>query len=442
MLLDSLEMVGLQHSMRMDMRALPLLAFTAELLALDAAELDARMEHEVATNPAIQLNRRCCRCGALTVAAVCPRCRFSHPVETDRVAAAASARAELLADARALAPHAVALVVEAVVASLNPRGLLTETTPEAIQALVGCSSAELERALQAVRRAGPAGVACFDARTCLLAKIDEASGQDNDLEHDWDLPRRIVASHLAALASGDLDAIAARLGVSVEEVAAAAIKIRNQLTPYPDIDLHDDGALPPPPPDIVFTARQARVEVEVNDPWRGAVKISEDFAQPCALVPDQAARAFMRDQTGRARLLVAALDRRRKTIEAVASAVAFHHQETLLAGSSSYSPLHRRDVAAKLGVHESTVSRAARHRTVRLPDGKVVPLAALFGSGHDVRTCLAGLMASGERRSDQQFADLLRSRGIVVARRTVAKYRHQIVAFASSSRQRSVPELV
>jgi RNA polymerase sigma-54 factor len=333
-------------------------------------------------------------------------------------------------------------VVEAIVVSLNQRGLLTETTPEAIQALVGCSPAGLSTALEAVRRAGPAGVACFDARTCLLAKIDAAGADGDDPEDDWALPRQIVDGHLAELASGDVNAIATVLGVTADEVVLAASQIRHRLTPYPDIDLRDDGPASLPAPDVTFSAGKAGIDVEVHDAWRGALRVCPEFVQTGVLVPDRDARAFVREQIGRARFLLAALDRRRTTIEAVASAVASHHQEALLAGSSSYSPLHRREVAAKLGVHESTVSRAVRHLTVRLPDGKVMPLAALFGCGHDVRACLADMMASGVRRSDQQFADLLRLRGMVVARRTVAKYRRQIGACASSSRQPSVVEMV
>ncbi len=94
--------------------------------------------------------------------------------------------------------------------------------------------------------------------------------------------------------------------------------------------------------------------------------------------------------------------------------------------SNRYGQLRRRDVATALGLHESTVSRAVKDRTAELPDGRVVPLATMFGSGHDVRPAVARLLATGQKCSDQRRSEMLRAQGIFAARRTVAKYRREM----------------
>jgi RNA polymerase sigma-54 factor len=398
----------------MEMRTVPLLAFAAELLALDAYQLDERIQHEVSNNPALKVTRRSQQCGD----------RRARPAREDR--ARPSARAELLTEAMAAAPRTSRHAVEAVVASLNRHGLLTHTSPGEIRSLAGCTADELEHGLSAVRDVGPAGIACFDARACLLAQMESAVNEER--QPDWALARRMVEAHLPDVANGDLDAIAKTLGVEVDAVESAINLIRRHLTPYPDIDLSDDYPGPGAAPDIVFHLVDDAVAVEINDPWQGRIRISPEFNRAAAGEEDLEVRSFMRQQVTRARLFIAALDRRRATVERVAAAVAAHHLEALTRGSTMYRPLRRRDVAAALEVHESTVSRAVKDRTVQLPDGRTVPLATLFGGGHHLETVLARLMATERKCSDQQLSDMLRAEGIHVARRTVAKYRRQLVS--------------
>jgi len=77
-------------------------------------------------------------------------------------------------------------------------------------------------------------------------------------------------------------------------------------------------------------------------------------------------------------------------------------------------------------VHASTVSRAVRHRSARLVDGTTVPLRRLFGAHHDVRAAVAELVRREPRPSDAAIAAALAEQGHHIARRTVAKYRHDL----------------
>ncbi len=409
---------------RMEMNTVPLLAFSAELLALDASQLDERIQHELSSNPALRVTRRCGVCGAWAPATICRACRRARPT-IPAEGAGLSARSELLVEALAVAPRAARRAVEAVIASLDQHGLLTRTSPDEIRVVARCTAHELEQALRAVREVGPAGVACFDARSCLLTQIDELS-HESAQPGEWVLARRIVDQHLPALAAGDVPALAAALPAEVTDVQLAGDLIRRRLTPYPDIDLSDDHPGPGAPPDIVFRHTSGGLVVEVNDPWQGGLTVSAEFDLVATRATDRQVRHFMKQQLQRARLLVAALDRRRATIHRVATAVAAHHHDALVAGSPIHGQLRRRDVAAALDLHESTVSRAVKDRTAELPDGRVVALATMFGSGHDVRAALARLLATERKCSDQRLSEMLQAQGLPVARRTVAKYRKQM----------------
>ena len=79
-----------------------------------------------------------------------------------------------------------------------------------------------------------------------------------------------------------------------------------------------------------------------------------------------------------------------------------------------------------MGVHESTISRAVAHRRASLVNGHIVALDAMFGSNQDAYAAVAELCTARPRPPDREVADVLAGRGIVISRRTVAKYRRAL----------------
>jgi RNA polymerase sigma-54 factor len=129
----------------------------------------------------------------------------------------------------------------------------------------------------------------------------------------------------------------------------------------------------------------------------------------------------------RASAFASRLLERSATLARIASHVADRQRRYLRHGSIAHAPLTRAQVAADLGLHQSTVSRAIAGKRVRLPDGRVVPFADLFGSTRSVQEHLLAVVGAEERPlSDGELAAELRTRGHAVARRTVAKYRGQL----------------
>jgi RNA polymerase sigma-54 factor len=97
--------------------------------------------------------------------------------------------------------------------------------------------------------------------------------------------------------------------------------------------------------------------------------------------------------------------------------------------------LSRAAVAAELGIHESTVSRATAAKYVMLPDGEVIPFSHFFTPSLSVKDIIKEMVEKeGRPLTDAQIAERLRERGIEIARRTVAKYRMQLDILPSSLR--------
>lgn len=169
---------------------------------------------------------------------------------------------------------------------------------------------------------------------------------------------------------------------------------------------------------------------------------------------DTAAQDYLKERRAAARWLLRALDRRSETLLRVAHEIVLRQAGFLKGGVAALKPLSRRQIARKLDLHESTVSRATANKYAATPRG-VVALSDFFagrlaakagpstqGVDHApaaVRAKLQRLIAgepAAKPLSDEALVRRLREQGIDVARRTVAKYRHMLRIPPASRRRR------
>ena len=100
-------------------------------------------------------------------------------------------------------------------------------------------------------------------------------------------------------------------------------------------------------------------------------------------------------------------------------------------------PVTRAKLAADLGFHESTISRAVSGKQVQLPDGRMIPLSRFFERNLSARTALKELIANeSSPLSDEALSDALKARGFALSRRAVTKYR--LMEGIPNSQQRSL----
>ena len=137
----------------------------------------------------------------------------------------------------------------------------------------------------------------------------------------------------------------------------------------------------------------------------------------------------------RADWFLARLRERWTTLRRITQLVAEREHGFLSGGAAEHQPLTRATVAAALGIHESTVSRATAGTYVQLPSMQVIPFSVFFDGSLRVRSALRAIIAAEPRPlSDAELCDALERAGHHVARRTVAKYRDRLGILPSTSR--------
>lgn len=425
------ELLTLEQAPQLALRPSAALVAFAELLALPAIDLDELVERELAENPALERVEPpvCGACGERHESPLCrpPRRRDSEVDRTDLLDALPQPETlteALLAEVALAAGGDDRPVAEYVLGSLDEHGFL-DTSPAELAAAIGVEPSRVVRVVDALRASGVAGLAAAGVRDCLLAQLD---GLEPTAETA--LAKRIVAEHLEALAAGRFGAIARALGVGRGEVIAARDFLRERLSPYPALPATGPEA-PRIVPDVVIRRRDDRAgfDVELVEPRRHSLGVHPLYERllkgaAAALPPGEAAGVTA--QVRRARSFLRRLDERWTTLRRVTEALV-ERQAAFLDRGRGLVPLTRAELAAELGLHESTVGRAVSGRYALLPSGRVVPLSRFFEASLGVREALAEIVAAEARpHSDGELAAALAERGFHVARRTVAKYRGRL----------------
>jgi RNA polymerase sigma-54 factor len=300
------------------------------------------------------------------------------------------------------------------------------------------SIAELQEALKLVQGLEPAGVGARNLQECLLIQLAALElDPDKKAEHNFTVERALVSDHLRDLEMNRYPQISKKLGVPMEEIQAAVRGLR-RLNPYPGKQIGGQDA-PPVTPDaiIYYDPETDRYEIEMaNDPaphlhispmWKKFLKERKG---------DRKTREFLSNNVRNARWLIESIQQRRGTILRVIRVVVDAQREFFEKGQEFLKPLPMIDVAAQLGIHVATVSRAVSEKWIQTPRG-VFPLRRFFSQGTTssegedmawgaVQEKLKIVIDAEDKHNplnDDEIVARMKDIGIVLARRTVAKYR-------------------
>ncbi len=440
------------------------LAQTMSLLSLNVEDLGEKLHSLLAENPALELSepQRCPQClRPLRGEMPCPACSrpapgqaegepvvfLSHRWETPDLPGGAASSAEALVPeeyqpaerdlgvhilrqiAADLAPADRPLAAH-ILTSLDEDGLLS-VTPLEIARYQHVPPARVEAVLRLIQRADPPGTGAASPREALLVQLEVLA----ETRPVPPLARRAIREHLEHLGRHQLHEMALSLGISLREAEDIARFIRQNLNPYPARAHWGDWHAGAPAaravyrrPDAVFRLARPGDEnsplvVEILAPLRGQLRLNPAFRQ--ALQEVRAGqRADWQRALERARLLIKCLAQRNQALAQLLRYLAREQRAFILHGDLHLRPITRAQVAAALGVHESTISRAVSGKAIQLPNRRIIPLERFFDRSLPVRAALRGLVAEEARPlSDSQLANRLSALGYPVARRTVAKYR-------------------
>ncbi len=242
--------------------------------------------------------------------------------------------------------------------------------------------------------------------------------RDLDLDVEAGIVLALLGPGLDPLTRGGPAEAARFLHVSEAEVRGAVEVLRTSTRPYASVDTGQGHPLAFV--DVVFRLVEPEGTLDASVPDAAWLGLS---VAPQEVGLDRDARAWWAPHRAAAAQLIASIDARATMLSRVAMVLAERQRGFVLSGAVEHRPLRRSDLATELGVHPSTVGRAVHDKVARCPDGRVVPLEAFFGAATSIRHRVAEVVAAHPEASDAQLAGELERRGVVLARRTVAKYR-------------------
>lgn len=297
-----------------------------------------------------------------------------------------------------------------------------------------------EAALRLVQKLDPPGVGARDLRECLLLQLTPGMHLYEELE-------TLIKSHLEDIEHNRLPAISRKTGFSIEQIQEAIGELR-KLNPKPGADF-TETPVPPVTPDIfVEPDENGRYSVRLEDDRVPSLFISPYYRK---LLSDGHAsdetREYIKRKINSAQWLIESIEQRRSTLTRVSQAIVDHQSQFLSKGPEHIEPLKMQQIADKVGVHVTTVSRAVDDKWIQTPRG-IFPLKRFFCGGttsadgeevawDTVRIKLQELIDNEDKQnplSDEDLMAKMAEHGITVARRTVTKYRKAMNI--PSSRQR------
>lgn len=336
---------------------------------------------------------------------------------------------------------AMARVAEEVVEALDDDGYF-RMDPGVIADRLDVADETVEHALALVQQLEPTGVGARDLRECLSLQLAERKALDMTME--------ALLDHLPLIAKHDFRRLASLCRTDVEQIAAKVETIRS-LDPRPGRGFDEEPIIPALPDVTVKRDRDGTfVTALVPDAMPRVLVNRRYYSEVRAVCARGSEARFVADCLKGASWLARNLDRRARTILSVATAIVAHQRDFLVHGREFLKPLNLRDVAEEIGVHQSTVSRAVANKYMMTDRGMFefkfffanAVAAADDGEGpsadtvrHKIRRLVAAETAE-TILSDDAIVQLLRTDGVEIARRTVAKYRETLRIPSSLQRRR------
>ena len=332
-----------------------------------------------------------------------------------------------------------------IIASLDHNGYLGEDVSKIANSLM-VEFDQVERVLILLQGFDPAGIAARDLRECLLIQYHQKELNDS-------LIRRILEEHLEDLANNRMKDISLSTGASFEQIAEATEKIRS-LNPRPASGyLHEVSTAEIITPDLFVSFEEDELIINLNDSYIPNLGINRYYQEKIQNAEglDKQELTYLRKKLNQALWFRQCIEKRRETIFSVAKCIFEIQREFFEKGIKGLKPLTLADVALRVDRHEATVSRVVNGKYAQTPSG-VFELKFFFTGGlrSDDGEMISTLrikeiiqQAISEENpkkplSDQVLSDLLKARGIDVARRTVTKYREMLGIQSSSKRKKYV----
>lgn len=301
------------------------------------------------------------------------------------------------------------------------------------------SAAELENALQIIQSLDPSGVGARDITECLLLQLRTKG--------NYPLAERIIVDFLGEMRLRKFEDISKKLKIPVAKVKEALSVISN-LEPYPGRQFYS-GEIKYIIPDVLIEEKEDEFEVVPNHSFIPKLRVNTYFENLMRRrSSDKRIKGFVTEKVQRAKSFIHWIEQRESTLVRVTKAILEEQMDFFKNGPKYLKPLVLKDIAEKLDLHESTISRITSSKYAQTPFG-VFQLKYFFSntipaygsreySSTSIKEMIKDIVENEKSKrnlSDQKIAELLSQRGIKIARRTVAKYRKELNILPSNLRR-------
>ncbi|EEZ5089993.1 RNA polymerase factor sigma-54 [Escherichia coli] len=304
---------------------------------------------------------------------------------------------------------------------------------------------EVEAVLKRIQRFDPVGVAAKDLRDCLLIQLSQFDKTTPWLEE----ARLIISDHLDLLANHDFRTLM-RVTRLKEDVLKEAVNLIQSLDPRPGQSIQT-GEPEYVIPDVLVRKHNGHWTVELNSDSIPRLQINQHYASMCNNARNDDDSQFIRSNLQDAKWLIKSLESRNDTLLHVSRCIVEQQQAFFEQGEEYMKPMVLADIAQAVEMHESTISRVTTQKYLHSPRG-IFELKYFFsshvnteGGGEASSTAIRALVKKliaaenpAKPLSDSKLTSLLSEQGIMVARRTVAKYRESLSIPPSNQRKQLV----
>jgi RNA polymerase sigma-54 factor len=315
--------------------------------------------------------------------------------------------------------------------------------PAEVAGRLGCEVAQVEAVRARLQQCDPPGVCACTLEQCLALQLAERDRLDPAMQ--------ALLAHLDLLAQAEFQTLVRICGLLPDDLPEMVAELKS-LDPKPGLAFASEPVQTVVPDIFVSAIQGGGWRVELNSATLPRVLVNVAYyAEISRHGRDEGARGYVSERFHSANWLAKALDQRARTVLRVAEAVVERQVAFLRHGVQQLRPLVLRDIALATDLHESTVSRATAGKYIATPRGnfpfKYFFSNALAGAGGEgshaaeaIRQQIKGMIDREDRDrvlSDDQIVEILRAQGVVIARRTVAKYRESLCIPSSVQRRRA-----
>ena len=320
-------------------------------------------------------------------------------------------------------------IAEQILGNLDDHGYLN-IEPILISDRMNIDEGSVLDIMEKIRYLDPPGFASRNMRECLIAQL--SIFRDNELSMD------LLVNHFDDFAEHRYDKIIAKIGCTQRDLKEA-MDVISQLNPHPGdgIDFSDKDFVIP---DVCIEQKSGNWVIILNDSSLPITRMSQHYLDIYKNnKDDKKIKEFLTKKIESARWFIEALNERENTIKKVVSAIIHFQMDYLESSGSDLKPMVLKDIANKIDMDISTVSRVTNSKYVQFPWG-VKHMKSLFSeaiktksgdqvSNTIVKELIKTLIKNEDKKSpilDDEITTILNKKGYIISRRTVSKYRKEL----------------